>query len=234
MTGAGNNTWLIDGAEPALIDAGVGAPAHLDAIGEALGGRALKRALITHSHGDHCAGIPALRARWRDLQVCVSESWDGPKTMPLRPLRDGENIPAGDATLTVAYTPGHAIDHISFWDADSRDLYAGDMVVRGSTVMIPATRGGGLRAYLASLERLASLQPARIYPGHGPIIDNPLDIITEYLEHRRMRDAQVAACLADGITDVDAIVARIYPDLAPGLHAAAHATVEAHLAMRRP
>ena len=95
--------------------------------------------------------------------------------------------------------------------------------------MIPATRGGGLRAYISSLERLASLKPARIYPGHGPVIDDPLDVIAEYLAHRRMRDAQVAACLADGISDPDAIVARIYPDLADGLHSAARATVEAHL-----
>jgi len=44
-----------------------------------------------------------------------------------------------------------------------------------------------------------------------------------------MRDEQVSACLRDGLTDIDAIVARIYPGLAPALLAAARATVEAHL-----
>jgi len=230
MTGQGNNTWLLDGDQPTLIDAGVGMPAHVDAIAKALDGRALKRVLVTHSHADHSSGIPALRARWPDVQVCVSEHW-----VPAHPDLSGEGlraealVKAGDRDLTVVYTPGHAIDHICFWDAQSRDLYSGDMVVRGSTVMIPATRGGGLRAYLSSLERLAALKPARIYPGHGPIISDPLEVIATYLEHRRMRDAQVAACLADGIRDPDAIVARIYPDLASGLHAAARATVEAHL-----
>jgi len=38
LTGAGNNTWLIDGAEPALVDAGVGAASHVDAIARALDG----------------------------------------------------------------------------------------------------------------------------------------------------------------------------------------------------
>jgi len=263
MTGAGNNTWLLDGSEPALIDAGVGVPAHIDAIAQALGGRDLARVLVTHSHNDHCAGIPALRARWPRIEVCVSEHWAGDvaplgashraaatvgSSLPAealakagRALRDGDQVRTGlpapaeasanaiDRTLTVLYTPGHAIDHVCFWDADRRELYSGDMLVRGSTVMIPATRGGGLRAYLASLERLKSFGPLRVFPGHGPIINDPIELIDNYLEHRRMRDGQVAACLADGITDPDAIVSRIYPDLAPGLRPAARATVEAHL-----
>ena len=52
MTGAGNNTWLLDGALPALVDAGVGAPAHLDAIAAALAGRPLARVLVTHGFTD--------------------------------------------------------------------------------------------------------------------------------------------------------------------------------------
>ncbi len=103
------------------------------------------------------------------------------------------------------------------------------MVVRGTTVMIPANRGGGLRAYMTSLERLAALSPARILPGHGPIIDDPLALIAEYLDHRRMRDAQVAGCLRDGLSDPDAIVRRLYPGLPPALLFAARATIESHI-----
>jgi glyoxylase-like metal-dependent hydrolase (beta-lactamase superfamily II) len=103
------------------------------------------------------------------------------------------------------------------------------MVILGTTVMIPAGRGGDLRAYMASLDRLAALAPQRIYPGHGPIIDRPVELIAEYLKHRRLRERQVIACLADGLSSVDDIVARIYPDLAAPLRPAARATVEAHL-----
>jgi glyoxylase-like metal-dependent hydrolase (beta-lactamase superfamily II) len=236
MTGQGNNTWLQDGAEPTLIDAGVGVPEHIEAIAAALHGRPLRRVLITHGHADHSAGIPALRARWPDVEVCASEFFSGGGVVP---LSDGQVVIAGDGPLTVVYTPGHAIDHVCFiengnssshfQENDSRGLFSGDMVVQGSTVMIPATRGGGLRAYLQSLERLAALKPARIYPGHGPVIDDPIELIESYLEHRRMRDAQVAACIADGVTEPDAIVDRIYPELAPALRPAARATVEAHL-----
>src|SRR4030095_8603206 len=117
MTGQGNNTWLLDGAEPTLIDAGVGVPEHVEAIANALGGRALHRVLITHSHADHAAGIPALRARWPEVEVCASEFF--PVNSPagsIRPLADGRRISAGDGLLSVVYTPGHAIDHVCFLD----------------------------------------------------------------------------------------------------------------------
>ncbi len=226
LTGSGNNTWLLDGREPTLIDAGVGVPAHQDEIARALGGRALRRVLVTHGHGDHAAGVPALRARWPSIDACKwllagDEGWTA--------LTDGQQVQAGDATLTVLHTPGHALDHVCFWNAATRGLYAGDMVVAGSTVMIPAGKGGGLRAYLASLDRMAALAPARIFPGHGLVIEDPAVLIAEYIEHRRLREAQVTACLREGITEPAAIVARVYPDLPRLLRSAAHATIEAHI-----
>jgi glyoxylase-like metal-dependent hydrolase (beta-lactamase superfamily II) len=217
LTGRGNNTWLLDGAVPALIDAGVGTPAHVDAIAAALGDRPLARVLITHGHADHASGVPALRARWPKLEEF---RW---------PLRDGDTLRAGDTELIVLHTPGHAPDHVCFWNAGTRELFAGDMVVSGTTVMIPAGRGGNLREYLGSLERLGALGAVRIYPGHGPIIDRPADIIEEYLEHRRMRERQVLACVSDGVTDLDAMVTRIYPELDGTLRPAARLTVESHL-----
>jgi glyoxylase-like metal-dependent hydrolase (beta-lactamase superfamily II) len=227
LTGRGNNTWLLPGREPALIDAGVGAPGHIRAIEAALAGQSLRRVLVTHGHADHASGMPALRARWPDVEACKWPSTDDRGGWT--PLSEAQRVQAGDATLEVIHTPGHALDHVCFWDRTRRRLFAGDMLLRGTTVMIPAGRGGGLRAYMASLERLAALEPARIYPGHGPIIDDPLPLIAEYLEHRRLRDRQVAACLADGLTNLDAIVDRIYPELAAPLRAAARATVEAHI-----
>lgn len=227
MTGRGNNTWLLPGREPTLIDAGVGMPGHIDAIAGALNGVPLRRVLVTHGHADHSSGVPALRARWPGIDVCKWPSAEDESSW--RGLGEGQHVLAGDVVLEVVHTPGHALDHVCFWEPERRHLFAGDMLVQGSTVMIPAGRGGGLRAYLHSLERLAALDPARVFPGHGPIIENPLALIDEYIAHRRMRDEQVSACLSSGLTDPDAIVDRIYPGLDPSLRAAARATVEAHI-----
>jgi glyoxylase-like metal-dependent hydrolase (beta-lactamase superfamily II) len=226
MTGRGNNTWLLDGAVPTLIDAGVGAPEHVDAIAQALGDRPLAQVLVTHGHADHSSGVPALRERWPMVEIL---KWPLPGEQGSGILSDGQEVEAGDSTLIVVHTPGHAPDHVCFWQADTRGLFAGDMVVAGATVMIPAGRGGNLRDYLASLERIRALGAARFYPGHGPIIDRPAEIIDEYVTHRAMREQQVVACLADGITGVDGMVARIYPDLTEALQPAARLTIEAHL-----
>jgi glyoxylase-like metal-dependent hydrolase (beta-lactamase superfamily II) len=234
LTGSGNNTWLIDGDEPTLVDAGVGHPDHLRAIEAVLRGRALAHVLVTHGHSDHASGVPALRARWPQL---IASKW--PSTNPgseppcndegWRPLRDGERVRAGDADLLVIHTPGHSLDHVSFFDPVTRDLFAGDMVLAESTVLIPAGRGGNLRQYLASLERLRALAPARILPGHGPIVERPGERIAVYIAHRETREAEVRRCLADGVTDPDAIVARIYPGLAEAMRPAARLTILAHL-----
>jgi glyoxylase-like metal-dependent hydrolase (beta-lactamase superfamily II) len=236
MTGSGNNTWLIKGAEPALIDAGVGASPHIEAIARALHGRGLARALVTHGHLDHASGAPALQARWPHIELAKFLPQEVRSSAPAitqdtawRALADGERIQAGDTVLTVIHTPGHALDHVCFWNPETRDLFAGDMLSLGTTIMIPAGRGGGLRAYMASLERLAALSPARVFPGHGPIIEQPVKLIADYLAHRRMREAQVRQCLADGVTDPGVIVERLYPGLPAGLEAAARATIEAHI-----
>jgi glyoxylase-like metal-dependent hydrolase (beta-lactamase superfamily II) len=226
LTGRGNNTWLLDGDEPTLIDAGIGTIEHLAAIASVLRGRPLARVLVTHGHADHASGIGPLRARWPNVDAC---KWPLDGESGWHPLADGDRVWAGDLDLEVIHTPGHAPDHVCFWSATTRDLFAGDLVIQGTTVMIPAGHGGNLRAYLASLERIAALNPRRILPGHGAVVDRPLDLIAEYIGHRRLRESQVRQCLSSGTLTVEAIVAAIYPDISETLRPAARQTIEAHL-----
>jgi glyoxylase-like metal-dependent hydrolase (beta-lactamase superfamily II) len=227
LTGPGNNTWLLDGAEPTLIDAGVGHPEHLDELAQALAGRPLARVLVTHGHPDHASGVPALRERWPSVDVCA---WTTGPSGDWRTLADGDEVSAGELRLTVVHTPGHAADHICFWEPVSRGVFCGDMMTATTTIMVPpASRGGSLREYLSSLHRLAALNPTVAWPGHGEAIADPVGRIGEYLAHRAMRERQVLACLAEGIHDPAAIVARVYVDIPESLHPAATLTVEALL-----
>jgi glyoxylase-like metal-dependent hydrolase (beta-lactamase superfamily II) len=227
LTGPGNNTYLFEGAEPTLIDAGVGETEHVDAIAAHLNGIPLARVLVTHGHPDHAAGVPALRERWPALEV---RKLILPGEAGWLPLTDGDRLRAGDTWLTVVHTPGHAADHVCFWQPDSRELYCGDMMTASTTILVPpASRGGSLRAYLDSLRRMAALEPATVWPAHGSVIDKPLARIQEYLEHRAMRERQVVACLNEGVTDLDAIVSRVYVDTPQSLWPAARLTVEALL-----
>lgn len=215
----GNNTWLIRGREPALVDAGIGDHGHIEDVVRALTGASLVRLLITHGHPDHVGGIPALLARWPALVIVR-----GPLADPNRRF----TITAGDDVLDVIPTPGHSPDHVCYFNRASGDLYCGDMARRGGTIVIPASEGGNLHEYLASLQRIRDLHPARLMPGHGPIIDDPAALIDEYLAHRRMRSEQIAALVAAGAT-VDEIVERIYPGISDRLRKGARETIEAHL-----
>jgi glyoxylase-like metal-dependent hydrolase (beta-lactamase superfamily II) len=131
--------------------------------------------------------------------------------------------------LRVVTTPGHAPDHICLFDPASRTLFGGDLIVKGSTVMIPASAGGSLQDYLDSLQRVRALAPRRVLPAHGPPIDDPDALIAEYVAHRAQREEQVLAALASGARDPAAIVARVYVGLVPALVGAAEESVTAHL-----
>lgn len=213
----GNNTYLLKGAVPALVDAGVGAPSHLDAVQSALGSASLALVLLTHNHPDHAGGLPAIAARWPGVRV----------------IRFGETmeeaLEAGDTVLRPLHTPGHSPDHLCFFDTRSRDLYCGDLVRTGGSIVIPASKGGNLRHYLDSLARVRDLSPRRLLPGHGPIIDDPIPAIEVYLNHRMEREQEVIAAVRGGLLLPEQITARVYGPLSPVLTAAAADTVLAHL-----
>ena len=241
FTGAGTNTYLLPGSVPALIDAGPGDPRHLDEVAQALDPgdgtepASLARVLVTHAHSDHAAGAAALVARWPGA-VAAKLPWPGRDTrysVPFTPLSDGDTVPAGDRVLSVVHTPGHAPDHLCFFEPYSGILFGGDLVVNGATVMIPASAGGSLTQYLASLRRVLDLQPRRILPAHGPAIEHPAALIRSYLAHRQMRERQVLDHLAGRPLTVDELVARIYANLAAELRRAASESVLAHLVKLR-
>ena len=231
ITGAGNWTWLVPGRVPTLIDAGQGDPRHLEALERALAGNALAQVLVTHAHADHAAGVVAIAERmpsvrfrkmpWPERDVKWPVAWT--------PIEAGERIAAGDIELTAVHTPGHAPDHVCFWDAGSRSLFGGDLAVLGSTVWIPTSLSGDLSDYLGSLQRVIDLRPSRIYPAHGAVIEEPDELLRGYLAHRQEREQQVLDALRDGISDPDAIVERLYLAIKQRLVPLAKESVLAHL-----
>lgn len=213
----GNNTYLLLGATPALIDAGVGEAAHIASIASALDGKALDRVILTHGHPDHAGGLPAILERWPSLRV----------------FRFGEAIPdrieAGDTILQPVSTPGHSPDHMCYLDTASRNLYCGDLIRHGGSIVIPASKGGNLRHYLDSLARVRNLSPRRLLPGHGPVISEPDAAIDLYVKHRMEREEQVIDALKARLRSPEEIAERVYGPLPPVLVPAAADTVLAHL-----
>ncbi len=231
LTGNGNTTWLLPGHVPTLIDAGTGEPQHLEALERALDGARLAQVLVTHSHVDHASGAAAIAERMPHVRFLKMPWPDHDHQWHVRwePLTDAEVVPAGDSSLIAIYTPGHSPDHLCFWQQEGRLLFCGDLAWQGSTVVIPPSLGGDVASYLASLARVIALDPVEMLPAHGPVIDHPIELLREYIEHRALREQQVVAALRIGITDPTQMVARIYPSLARPLVPVARESVLAHL-----
>jgi len=231
MTGPGTNTYLVGRRDPILIDTGAGVPDYVPLLERYLETRGFtqpSRVLLTHRHRDHLGGVASLRARFKGLSVSKMRHRDADLPEPIDDLRDGEVVNGEGVTLMPIYTPGHASDHLCYYLVEEKALFTGDVILGGSTTVIPAD-DGDLADYLDSLRRLQRLDVRRIYPAHGPVIEDAPAKITEYLEHRMLRERQIVEALGDAVATIPAIVARIYVDVVPALHPVAALSVESHL-----
>ena len=220
FTGPGTNTWLLESAgELTVIDPGPISDPHLDAIVEAVGRRLVSSVLVTHSHSDHA---PLANPLARELEVPAYGYAPGPDFDPDLRLTEGSTVLVGDVALEVIHTPGHSDDHLCF--LTGRILFTGDHIMGGSSVMVE-----DMGSYLRSLERLQRLELDRLYPGHGPEIEQPQEVISWYIAHRLQREKEVLNAVAGGAIGVDAIVEVVYRDVDRSLHPLAALSVAAHL-----
>jgi len=223
----GTNTWLVLGDDGTwVVDPGPDLEPHLDAVAETVARRGgLAGIALTHGHADHADGIPGLLDRVGPAPI-LSKTGHLPAGAPsgTRAVPVAEGSAAGP--FAVVETPGHAADHVAFLAGDA--LFAGDAVLgTGSVLLVP--HPGALAGYLAALERLKTHDPAVLLPGHGPVVDDPLAKLDEYVAHRLDRERRLVAALADGLRTADELLDRVWDD-APGvLRLAAAVTLRAHL-----
>jgi hydroxyacylglutathione hydrolase len=231
MTGPGTNTYLIGTRDPILLDTGAGVPEYMNELDGYLRERGWKqpsRVVITHRHRDHLGGVDHLRERFRGLRVGKMLHRDADLPAGIEDLREGRPIEGDGFTLVPLHTPGHASDHLCYFLPEERAVFTGDVVLSGSTTVIPA-EDGDLLDYLSSLERLQALGVRRIYPAHGPVVEDGPALIAEYIEHRLLRERQILQALGDGRHTIPAMVETIYALVPKHLHPMAGQSVASHL-----
>lgn len=217
FTLTGTNSYVV-GRDPCwIVDPGPALPAHLDALAEeatARGGAA--GIVLTHDHGDHAEAVAALVER---LGVAVVAAARYPGTQI---VGDGDEI----GPFTAYATPGHAPDHLAYV-ADGV-AFTGDAVLGTGSVFI-WPHPGALSGYLAALRRLRELGLRQIAPGHGPLVDDPVGKLDEYIAHRLDRERRLLAALAAGKRTVDELLDDAWSDAPAVLRPAAAVTLAAHL-----
>ncbi|MEX2393054.1 MAG: MBL fold metallo-hydrolase, partial [Actinomycetota bacterium] len=227
MTGSGTNTYVVGRSEVAIIDPAVPDPVYIERVAREAGNKGAARiVLITHSHIDHIGGVVPL-VEQVPTQVGAFEEMGDPNFVT-RQIVDGEVISLEGATLRAIHAPGHASNHLCFYLEEEQALFAGDVVAGFGTVVI-SPPDGSLKDYMDSLVKLREVAPAKIYPGHGPVVTDGVAKLDEYITHRSERERQVVDALGAGLTDVSSMVKRIYADVPEALHPMAERSVLAHL-----
>jgi len=231
MTGPGTNTYLIGRRDPILLDTGAGVPEYMNGLKSYFDERGWtqpSRVVLTHRHRDHLGGVAHLRERFRGLRVGKMIHRDANLPEGVEDLREGQTIEGDGVTLIPLHTPGHASDHLCYYLPEEKAVFTGDVVLAGSTTVIPA-EDGDLLDFMNSLKRLQELGVRRIYPAHGPVVEDGPALIAEYIEHRLMRERQILQALGDGLHTIPVMVERIYALVPKHLHPMAGQSVASHL-----
>ena len=165
--------------------------------------RDVRHILLTHIHLDHAGATGTLLGENPEIEVLVHERgaphlvdpgklvasagrlygqdmdrlWGEIRPVPaaaLRVLQGGERIVAGGRVLDVAYTPGHASHHVSFFEPSSGIAFVGDTagIRRGSgTYVMPAAPPPDidLEQWRESEARILAWNPDTLFLTHfGP------------------------------------------------------------------
>lgn len=241
FTFAGTGTFLVGHGTVAVVDPGPDDPEHFAALLRALDGETVSHVFVTHHHMDHSplarrladhygaalCGRPAVVTA-EDGGAVRLEAGDDPHFRPDVLIEDGWQAHGADWTLTALHTPGHTSNHFCYAVAQENALLCGDHVMAWSTSIVSPPEGH-MGRYLESLERIRDRDFATLYPAHGPHIVDPRAFIAAYIAHRRAREAQILARLAEGPNTIRALVEELYRGVERRLHPAAMHMILAHL-----
>jgi glyoxylase-like metal-dependent hydrolase (beta-lactamase superfamily II) len=162
--------------------------------------------LLTHIHLDHAGGTGTLVKRNPNIRVYVHERgarhminpdrllasakriygdqmdamWGEFLPVPeenVEVLTGGEELSSGGRALAVAYTPGHASHHVSYFDATTGIAYVGDTAgirIANEPVTLPVTPPPDidLEAWEESLQKIEAWSPERLFVTHFGADDN--------------------------------------------------------------
>lgn len=241
FTFTGTGVYIIGGASVAVIDPGPNTPEHKAALERALKGRTVSHVLVTHHHIDHSPlAAPlarehgcrvhgyGLQARTPEGGEVRLEAGDDLTFKPDIELRDGDIISGDGWTLEALHTPGHTSNHLCFALLQENILFSGDHIMGWSTSVV-SPPDGHMGDYLVSLQRVLDRKFERIWPTHGTSIEDPQTFVSEYIAHRKTREAQILSAMSAGATKITDLVADMYQDVDKRLHPAAAHSVLAHL-----
>ncbi|CAG8545025.1 3224_t:CDS:2 [Funneliformis mosseae] len=192
----GTNTYLIGtGPRKILLDTGE-KPEYTQLLFESLKKLGeniiISDIIISHWHNDHVGGVDSILqyASENNMPLPVVHKRLDPKHDKshhnFQQVVDNQIFKTDGASIIAIFTPGHSEDHVAFYLEEEKAIFTGDTVLgQGTTVF------EDLGEYIDSLHKLKRFTPGRLYPGHGPVIENGTEKLEEYITHRLERENQI-------------------------------------------
>ena len=117
-------------------------------------------------------------------------------------LSGGEGIQAGKVSLKALAAPGHTPGSLCYYLESEKALFSGDTLLPNFTpnpgtilyhelLVSDRIRSNPLGDFLDSIGKLANVEAAVVFPGHGNPIFDPGGLINDYLRHHRERLASI-------------------------------------------
>ncbi|KAI4489982.1 hypothetical protein M0804_004164 [Polistes exclamans] len=245
MTLQGTNTYLIgSGTRRVLIDTGdtETSAEYIKLLKNVLAeeNATIEHVIVTHWHHDHIGGVNSVKELLTTSNfngdpptIWKLPTYEKPQVTPdlikqCKSLEDEQIIEVEGAKIQIKHTPGHTTDHACLLLKDEQSLFSGDCILGEGTAVFE-----DLYDYMISLQKILDMKPSVIYPGHGPIIEDPVPRIQYYIQHRQQREKQILNALKEHsnsifMSEMD-IVEIIYKDTPKNLWPAAAHNVMHHL-----
>lgn len=193
--------WLVD---PGPASALPGLAAGLQTMGLSM--RDVRGLLLTHIHLDHAGASGTIVRQFPEVRVFVHERgaphvidpsrllesagrlyqgtltrlWGEVAPVPeanVQVLKGGEQLLLGGRRIEVAYTPGHASHHVSYFDPHSGSAFLGDTggARLAASYVVPPTPPPdiNLEAWTDSLARIGAWNPSRLFLTHFGAVADP-------------------------------------------------------------
>jgi glyoxylase-like metal-dependent hydrolase (beta-lactamase superfamily II) len=188
----------------------------------------VRHVLLTHIHLDHAGASGTIVREHPHVTVLVHEAgvkhmndptrllesatrvygdqmhrlWGEFAAVPrtnLVSLSGGETIEAGGRVFEVAYTPGHASHHVSYFDRSSGVAFVGDVAgvcALGGYVLPPTPPPDiDLEAWQGSVDRILAWSPSTLFLTHFGAVTRVRPHLAELLENLTMTAAVVRESL---------------------------------------
>src|SRR5262245_16892208 len=193
--------------------------------------------LLTHIHLDHAGATGTIVARHPHIEVFVHERgephlvdpaklldsaarlygddmdrlWGKVLPVPtsnIAALKGGERLRVADRDFDVAYTPGHASHHVSYFNRSSGVAFVGDTAgvsIDGGYVLPPTPPPDiDVELWASSIERIEAWQPQVLFLTHfGPAPLPPASQLQRLLQNLQRFSRIVQDTLEEEGTDVE-------------------------------